>query len=148
MTSADGSVIYFHNKVECKVEPFYAFESVSFFAIDHIHPPNSGHLIVFFRVHLNESADKIQLALQSDEVNGAAWLSFEDMARFLKREEGDKEVNGLIPMDSNGLSQHTKFKLAQFFPNYPNEFGEGISKAHNFAIRHMMKTAMQPDHKL
>jgi len=146
MTSDDGKVVYFHNKVECKMEPFYTFESVSSFVIDHLHPPNSGHLIVFFRVQLNEQAEKIQLALQSDEVNGALWLSQEEMRQFLRKEEGSKELEGLNLIDSNGASQKAKFKLAQLFPNYPNEFGEGISKAHNFAIRHLLNTS--PDHKL
>ena len=55
---------YFHNKVECVLEPFYAFESVSKTVPDAQTPPRSGHLIVFFRIKLNCRGEDINLMLE------------------------------------------------------------------------------------
>ena len=57
------------------MEPFYAFESVSSFATDFKNPPKGGHLIVFFRVQLNQRSEEMNLKLQVEEIDGAAWLN-------------------------------------------------------------------------
>jgi 8-oxo-dGTP pyrophosphatase MutT (NUDIX family) len=67
--------VYYHNGEECILEPFYVFESVSWKVFDSNTPPNSGHLIIFFRIKLNKSADEIDLLLEPEEVDGAVWLN-------------------------------------------------------------------------
>jgi hypothetical protein len=68
-----GNDKFYHNGEECILEPFYAFESSSMRKID-IAPPTSGHLIIFFRIKLNQKASQIHLQLDPHEVDGAIWL--------------------------------------------------------------------------
>ena len=74
----DGNVKYINNGSYCILEPFYAFESVSYKVID-LNPPSSGHLIVFFRIKLNQKGEEINLHLDPREVDGAVWMSKENI---------------------------------------------------------------------
>jgi 8-oxo-dGTP pyrophosphatase MutT (NUDIX family) len=60
LTDDFGANRYYHNGKECILEPFYAFESASFKVVD-VEPPNSGHLIMFFRIKLNCKSEEITL---------------------------------------------------------------------------------------
>ncbi|CDW78687.1 nudix hydrolase family protein [Stylonychia lemnae] len=148
MTMKNGSMVFFHNTQELQIEPFYAFESVSSFSIDHKNPPKGGHLIVFFRVQLNQKHSEIKLKLQTEEVDGAVWVDKSHIQRFLNKQDGDFQIKGIVPLDSNGRNQSKMFNLSQLFPNYPNQDREGISKAHNMAIKYMLQKQLQQISKL
>eukprot|EP00347_Sterkiella_histriomuscorum_P002877 403366450 len=148
MKSKTGENIYFHNKVELQMEPFYAFESVSSFAVDHLTPPSGGHLIVFFRVQLNQKGEDINLKLQVDEVDAAVWLSKNQIENLLKSREPQTVIYGVEPIDSFGNNKQIELRLSQFFPNYPNKEREGVSKAHNKCMKYMLQQYFQVQGKL
>lgn len=48
--SEKSEPLYHFEGESVKMEPFYVFESVSYFALDAKTPPAGGHLIVFFKI--------------------------------------------------------------------------------------------------
>ena len=80
--SGIGKCEYFHENKQCYLQPYYAFESVSNFSFD-MTPPNSCHLIVFFKVKLNQKAEELQMKLLPEEVDGAVWINSEEFHRVL-----------------------------------------------------------------
>lgn len=77
----NGNEVFYHNNKAITLEPFYAFESSSMkqaeFDRTNMSPPSSGHLILFFRISLNDKCSDIQLKVDPGEVDGAAWLDKE-----------------------------------------------------------------------
>ena len=49
----DGDPIYYYKGKQCRLRPFYAFESVSMKVFDGSKPPSSCHLILFFIIELS-----------------------------------------------------------------------------------------------
>jgi hypothetical protein len=86
------------------------------------------------RIKLNTPSKAINLKLDPSEVDGAVWLSKDNLHDFINMVEND--VQGFIP----GEQKETIFKMSQFFSPYPNAYKEGISKAHNMAIRYLLKS--------
>mmetsp|Transcript_38276 Transcript_38276/g.36627 ORF Transcript_38276/g.36627 Transcript_38276/m.36627 type:complete len:125 (+) Transcript_38276:589-963(+) len=120
------------------MEPFFAFESVSRWNFTKgLFPPGSGHLIIFFRVKVEQDCDQIQLVLEEREVDAAVWLSVDQLEMLF--EHKDMPLNGLFPGKEGSQNKKTELRMSQLFPNFPNASKEGVSKAHNFAMKHLLK---------
>lgn len=91
------------------LEPFYAFESGSRFIFGP-EPPKYSHLIIFFKVKLNQKCSEIKLKLDPMEVDGALWLSEEQISKVFSLQ--DEVVEGHIPSDNAEEDRLDKFKLA------------------------------------
>lgn len=67
------------------MEPFYLYESVTknLKGIDdhdtETFPPKTSHLVVFFKITIQESFRRLILGLNSSEVENAAWIKLEDI---------------------------------------------------------------------
>lgn len=143
-SSEDGKVEYFYQGEQCFLKPFYAFESVSMFAKDINTPPSSSHIILFFTIELTQPSSDIALALQPGEIDAAVWLPLDSLEKLLLKETvpGESSIEG-ISVSASEEHVLAKFDLELLRPPYPNEHLEGISKAHNFALRYFLRMSKE-----
>ena len=128
------------------MKPYYAFESVSMRIFDASEPPNSCHVILFFRIQLSHEASEIDLHMQPGEVDSYLWVPLYPHLESLlipSEVEYKADVEGQL-VEEDGTESRHHFDIEELRPPYPNRLLGGISKAHNFALRYLLKSKMLP----
>ena len=91
-----------------------------------------GHLIINFYVKLHLPAAEIPVCLDPNEVQAGVWMDKHFVEKTFSRLEPDLEVEGF---DSDLRPQI--FKLKEFFPYFPNDELQGMSKSSMLALRYL-----------
>ena len=65
-------------KSKVMIEPYFVFESVSYYAFGTT-PPHNGHLVLFYKVQLDQDYQNIGIDLKDNEVDCFTWLSRDEI---------------------------------------------------------------------
>ncbi|CDW82822.1 nudix hydrolase family protein [Stylonychia lemnae] len=138
---------YFYKDQPCSdLQMFYAFESATYKDnVNSFEAAKSTHMILFYKIKLPVSRDKVQLNLQYSEVDQAVWLSEGDIKNLLAKTETDQVFEGYEPIDKSGAVRKIQVQQKQLLPHYPNPLGEGLSKAHTMALDYYFNRYKQRD---
>ena len=91
-----------------------------------------GHLIINFRIKLHLPAEEIPVNIDPGEVQAAIWMQKSDIEKVFSRLEPDHVVKGF----NYDLSPRL-FQLREFFPYFPDDQLQGMSKSSILALRYL-----------
>jgi len=132
-----------NGEVNVHIEPYYLYESVTknvteIAGVDEEFPPKSQHLVLFFLAKLGISHKDLQLKLNPEEIDAAAWVSSDELAGALV--EGSKhDLDGVV-LHREGSQEECKFSSKLLYPVYRlNPDGQGMGKGHFLACRYLLR---------
>ena len=91
-----------------------------------------GHLIINFYVKLNVPASEIPVKLDPNEVQAAIWMEKCHVEKAFSRIDPDEIVEGF----GSSLDKQS-FLLKEFFPYFPDDQLQGMSKSSILALRYL-----------
>lgn len=91
-----------------------------------------GHLIINFRIKLHLPSAAIPVRLDPGEVQAGIWMHKGDVEKTFSRLDPDHVVEGFNPDQSPRL-----FQLREFFPYFPDDQLQGMSKSSVLALRYL-----------
>ena len=77
----------------------------------------TGHLIIYFHVQLEVPCNEVTLKSSTEEVEATVWIQRSQLFEVLNR---NHEVSGVEVYGYGKAMEARSFKLAEFFPYYPN----------------------------